>query len=990
MELFLLGAGRPANGDKPAALKLIAQNTRAMDWQIHSFESFVAPRDVHFLGGYHVNEVIAHYPELNISVVPGWESGGALHTFLNGPFSGGPVIVAYSDTLFRKSAVEAMLALSADVVFGVDSRWRTRYAERTSDDIEAAETMEIDGVEVEYTGLSRFSEKAIGAVQSQDGIDPGGKFPDLIEQLRHSGLSVQSFDLAGDWAEFNAASDIARFILGSKAETLSRLQPLVRHSCIGDQVTFTPPEWADDEERIHRLIQAKFGSRPVIVRSSSADEDGWETSNAGGFESRLDVDPSNDSELREAIAAVVGSYHSDRVGDDQVLVQEFVSDVRSAGVVFTSGLESGSPYYRINFDDSGSTESATAGVGDSLRTVIVNRSRPDLLAEVEPALVGVIQAVQELEQLLGYDKLDIEFAIDREGRVLIFQVRPLTVEHESNDISSELVEEALGASCETFASHQSRRPFVHGETTIFGNMPDWNPAEIIGIRPKPLALSLYRTLITNHVWAEQRHEFGYLDVRPAPLIYTFAGQPYVDTRASFNSFIPAELPWELRDKLARAYLSLLAENPSWHDKIEFEIAFTIWTQDFAANAKQRLGPHAISEPEIAQLGEALKDITRNALQRLAADLTPVDTMNQRRQRIADSDSPLIEKIWGLIDDCRRFGTLSFSHAARAGFVATTILRSFVATGVMTEARVQAFLKSFSTVAGEFEADRWRVANGELPAGDLIREYGHLRPGTYEITAPAYHEDPERYLLGVPATSHAADSTAFELSPEEADTFIAFLAELGSSLGPEELLGYMAAAIQAREAVKFDFTRNLSAALDYCAELGAAVGLSRSDMSFMEFNDLEHMRLGLPPLTNLENLVGRRKREYAVTQQIELPPLLRSTNDLFCFERLSSKPNFVTLGKVHAGIQQVSMEGGSSLSSNIALIEQADPGYDWLFTEGIVGLITQYGGANSHMAIRAAEIGLPSAIGVGAKLFEQLSHAQIVELDCQNQTIRVLQ
>ena len=37
-----------------------------------------------------------------------------------------------------------------------------------------------------------------------------------------------------------------------------------------------------------------------------------------------------------------------------------------------------------------------------------------------------------------------------------------------------------------------------------------------------------------------------------------------------------------------------------------------------------------------------------------------------------------------------------------------------------------------------------------------------------------------------------------------------------------------------------------------------------------------------------------------------------------------------------------------------------------FFHKIKGLITKYGGANSHMAIRAAEIGLPSVIGVGEK------------------------
>ena len=38
------------------------------------------------------------------------------------------------------------------------------------------------------------------------------------------------------------------------------------------------------------------------------------------------------------------------------------------------------------------------------------------------------------------------------------------------------------------------------EKTILGVMPDWNPAEMIGIG-QPLALSLYRELITDSIWA---------------------------------------------------------------------------------------------------------------------------------------------------------------------------------------------------------------------------------------------------------------------------------------------------------------------------------------------------------------------------------------------------------------------------------------------------------------------------------------------------------
>ena len=65
MDVFLLGAGRPARGQKPSALKYIAKNTKAIDWQLHSFEAIAAPENIHFMGGYHVTDVISAH-EMNI------------------------------------------------------------------------------------------------------------------------------------------------------------------------------------------------------------------------------------------------------------------------------------------------------------------------------------------------------------------------------------------------------------------------------------------------------------------------------------------------------------------------------------------------------------------------------------------------------------------------------------------------------------------------------------------------------------------------------------------------------------------------------------------------------------------------------------------------------------------------------------------------------------------------------------------------------------
>jgi phosphohistidine swiveling domain-containing protein len=89
------------------------------------------------------------------------------------------------------------------------------------------------------------------------------------------------------------------------------------------------------------------------------------------------------------------------------------------------------------------------------------------------------------------------------------------------------------------------------------------------------------------------------------------------------------------------------------------------------------------------------------------------------------------------------------------------------------------------------------------------------------------------------------------------------------------------------------------------------------------------------------------------------------------------------------LAQLKGDDSIDLEGKIALIPQADPGYDWLFGRGIAGLITLYGGANSHMAIRAAEFGLPAAIGVGESRYASWSRAQVLELDAGNQRVQVI-
>ncbi|KGJ90888.1 PEP-utilizing enzyme [Colwellia psychrerythraea] len=989
IEVYLLGAGRPAQGYKPTALKSIALNTRAMDWQLHSFESVTSVENITFLGGYGIDKVIEKYTFLKYQVIPNWQQGSVLHTFLSAQFTGRELLASYSDTVFHQESITELLKLDADIVFAIDTCWKNRFESRSETDIKIAETMIVDEQQVEFTGLIYFSAAVVKVLSTLSSAEVGRSFIDLINYLSKQGYTVASYDVTGHWAEFNSFQDIAHFMLGTKSETLARLAPLLKHSTIGTQVSFTSLAWQQDYQKILRKIKARFTDCRLVIRSSSIDEDNWYSSNAGGFTSILDVDGNDENKVSKAVDDVITSFGQKQTGEDQILVQELLSEVQAAGVVFTCDLESGAPYYRFNFDDkTQSTESVTAGTHSDLRTVLLNRSSPEKIINIAPELEPVLVAIQELEQLLGFDKLDIEFAIAKTGQVHIFQVRPITINHDDIGVDEELVAAQLNNAALQFIKQQKPSPFVYGNKTILANMPDWNPAEIIGTRPKPLAFSLYRHLITNDIWAQQRAEFGYRDVNPAPLLVALCGQPYIDCRASINSFIPAAVSEATAQRLANAYLAILADNPNFHDKIEFDVLFTTWTPDFNKKAQIRLLSYGVSQQDINSLGVALKKITYQALTRLTDDTASIALLNKRRELIETSELTVIDKIYSLLEDCKRFGTLAFSHAARANFVAMSLLKGFVDSGLLTDLRREQFLKSFTTVAGNFSRDKSSYAKGKFSLQELISKYGHLRPGTYDVTTQAYWEDPARYLNSV-NDSICHQLQAFEFSDDEISSFTKVLAELGPNLSAQQLVNYLVESTQAREFVKFEFTRNLSRALDYCLHFGHEEGLSRDELAFLTFNDIKQVKLNVIGLADIKSLIKMRKQSHSITCAIELPSFIQKDIDIFCFERFASQPNFVTASRVEGHTQRLNKHQNIKLKDKIVLIPQADPGFDWLFSHGIAGLITQYGGANSHMAIRAAEIGLPAAIGVGEKLYEEIAVMQQVELDCGNQIIRCI-
>ncbi len=130
-----------------------------------------------------------------------------------------------------------------------------------------------------------------------------------------------------------------------------------------------------------------------------------------------------------------------------------------------------------------------------------------------------------------------------------------------------------------------------------------------------------------------------------------------------------------------------------------------------------------------------------------------------------------------------------------------------------------------------------------------------------------------------------------------------------------------------------------------------------------------------------------KEKYFETSRTILPPLIKSPEDVWAFKWPQTEPNFITQKQVTAPV--TTSETPETVSGKIVCIPSADPGFDWLFAYPIAGLITAWGGVNSHMAIRAGELGLPAVIGAGEIFYQRWSTANRIHLDCGGRKVEIL-
>ena len=778
--------------------------------------------------------------------------------------------------------------------------------------------------------------------------------------------------------------------LSTKSKNLEILRSLnLKKSYIPNFISIKVKEWSKNNE-ILKNVKSKLNDR-LSIRSSFYLEDNKNSSMAGEFDSFLDI-KNNKKNILYYADKLVQQYKKKSKYKyhyllSEILIQNYVGNSSISGVVTSKCLKDGTDYYVINYDDQ-TKNTSTVTSGNEKGTRVLNVFKKNTKSVRSEKFRKIICAVEEIESKFPKIPLDIEFALDDNGVINIFQIRPLSTSKNWKKISEKTIYKNLNLNKKKFIKiFKDNSKF--GNLPIFGLMPDWNPAEIIGYQPNQLSYSIYKKIITDSSWRLARSKMGYKDINKH-LMYNFAGKPYIDTRLSFNSMIPKSINKNFTKKLILSWSKLLIKKPYLHDKIEFEIADGSYDASFLQKVKKKY--NFFSSKEKKQYIDVIKEFTKNQIINSEKNFISLDKklheLEEERIKFVkvylhNKNSLNKKNILNFISKLKNLGTIPFSIYARHAFIAKKFFNSLVNENLISNKTYSKLLNSIGTMTNEYIKLKKKSKKDVKNKKNFNNHFFHLRPGTYDINVNRYNVKISDYKINDMSLIFTKKDNYYIFSKAENHKLDKFFKNHSLDFNQNHLLQYFLTSIKMRENSKFIFTRALSDLMEILKKFGDKYDINKKRLSKLSLNNV--LNLDHKNKAKLMKIIKKNESQNQINNMIKLPYLITTKDDFFISSILLSKPNFITKKIVKGNI--LKMEEGSvykNISNKIILIEKADPGFDWIFSKKIKGLITKYGGVNSHMSIRCEELNVPAAIGIGEDNFYNIKNYSSIILNCKNE------
>ena len=730
--LIILGAGRPRSGLMPIGLQKNIFFLPNIEHQMKIAEYLDA--ELHYIAGFEIDKLKDIYPNINFIYNKNWNSEFNLSSLncafseIRNLFKSEFIFVMYGDVMHtNETFIKMLLDHDTDFSYTVGHK---NFTERSLE--RPIETILVNSEPQEFAGLIALRNSVINKIliPIREELDQNSlsSVANLINDyiLKNELINSKKI-LVSDWAHLEHSKSINNYLFKSKAENLKQLENNLKYAKILPLVLIAKSLWINNKGEVLRNIQESFKNKTLIIRSSAKNEDSLIRSNAGRYLTVLNV-PNSFSEVTDAVDKVFSSYDSADM-DEVVFVQQYIESLSFVGVAFTRTIESGAPYRQIEISNSPDSNLITAGLSGRREVWKIYRKASYFdLEELPNHLIQINKMLIEIEILFGYHSLDVEFGIDLNGDLLVFQARPLIISDENLDSSFDDVINNSVRTTQKFLKFGITSDENIPCETVYSNMADWNPAEIIGRNPAKLALDLYSHCITDRTWAIQRSNNGYKKIQNPKLLKVFSGKAYVDVGKTIKSFIPSATSLDDTNIVITGAINKLKLAPESHDKIEFEIVPTC--SDFSVRNWHHKYEYLqeFQKENFENYKNSLLSITNKSLKYFTEKEFNLESFyhypnDLNREKSHHGSNSLDGFLKPILLTTKDRTSLEFAHLARLGFMAISLLRTAVENEILNQNRVNDFLNTIPSVSSRMLDDAFAVKMGKLSYVKFSSIYG---------------------------------------------------------------------------------------------------------------------------------------------------------------------------------------------------------------------------------------------------------------------------
>ena len=806
---------------------------------------------------------------------------------------------------------------------------------------------------------------------------------------------------------------------GGKAAGLARLTAAGMAVPAGfavPAITEPPSDWSPRRIRaFEEALEPLLAKGPVAIRSSAVGEDSRDRSFAGLFDTTLGV--ADRRAAWGAVARAIASGSSRRVlayaGRDQPLpvglvVQRMVP-ARWAGVLFTRDPEGAQP---------GALLEAVTGLGDALvsgkkaperwrvyRTGLgFDEERRESQGEeiLHPGTASRLARVGWKLAGSSDEHLDMEWAIDDEGKTWWLQARPITTGQEWRPVPVE----------------RSVPDPDEGPITVWSN---FNVREGMPDPLHPFTWSLWRSTILKAITRDvQGVPASARNADQATGLDLVGGRVYFNLNALLGSpAIGRRLPWllGLLDRRAAAVAAELIDDEVLQPRLiggRFWKLRCLLTVGFGAGG--RLLPALRPRRALAAMAAVGEDLRRRpSVEGLSAAELAGELHLMEDPRVKALSRGLALATVGMLVFV--VGEWLFRPWPRARSLLCAGAEGNPTTAMsagidrLTEAARPirsrlARAAATGPLLDELKADGEPPVRAFLAAlSAFLKEFGHRTPGELDLAVPRWADDPSMVLdlVRQGLTSPAAetlDERMVRLRGERATALAAAIAQ--APWWKRALLRWAGRSVPMwmamREAPKHYTLMVLHRVRSAAAECGRRLAdrglLARADDVFLlQMHELEAVMLGESTGEALDGLVARRRADVATHAARPTPDFMRSDGVPV---RLPPEGDVHEGGKLHG----VGIGGGRATgpvrlldtpdprrveAGDVLVLRFADPAWTPLFPRA-AAVVMEVGGAMCHAAVIARELGVPAVFGVrDARAL--LREGERVEVDAEQGWVR---